>query len=76
MVFYMLFVKVHRVYIRCAVGIIGVFRKVFYMIFPMLCYKIRIDYIDGIFWLLIQYMMYSIRHSIDAFYLAYFISYK
>ena len=49
MVFYMLFVKVHRVYIRCAVDIIGVFRKVFYMMFPMLCYKIRIDYIDGIF---------------------------
>ena len=49
MVFYMLFVKVHRVYIRCAVDIIGVFRKVFYMMFPMLCYKIRIDYIDGNF---------------------------
>ena len=50
MVFYMLFVKVHRVYIRCAVDIIGVLRKVFYMIFPMLCYKIRIDYMDGNFW--------------------------
>ena len=23
--------------------------KIFYMMFPMLCYKIRIDYIDGIF---------------------------
>ena len=49
MVFYMLFVKVHRVHIRCAVDIIGVFRKVFYMMFPTLCYKIRIDYIDGNF---------------------------
>ena len=23
--------------------------KIFYMMFPMLCYKIRIDYIDGNF---------------------------